>query len=383
MTAHAKPNDAVPAPRGGDETLRAAIERSAERLFGEHADAASHATVERGEWPQRLWQAVVETGFCAALARTAHGGIEAGWSDASPILHGIGSRQVPLPLAETMIGTMLLSMAGVEPPPGALTLVEQDLDSCLTLEHAANAALLHGRASRVPWARHCRWALVSLHAPEPGALCLVDLRQDGCVRIEAGIDLAGEPRDELAFAGARCALRFDNPLPALREPIRFLGALARSAAIAGALESVLAQSVRYAQERIQFGRPIGGFQAIQHALAVLAGETTAARTAALAAARSAPSIAAGDPASAVFDIAVAKLRCGEAATRGAPIAHQVHGAIGFTREHPLHRATCRLWAWRAEYGADAQWADRLGAAAIGAGSAGFWPGLTRRGFERR
>lgn len=360
--------------------LRDEIERSAERLFREHVDTATYATVERGEWPGRSWQAIVDAGFGAALARSAHGGIEAGWSDAWPILHAIGSSQVPLPLAETMIGTMLLSMAGVEPVHGALALVEQDLDSRLALAQTANGAVLHGRASRVPWARHCGWALVSLRDPGPGTLCLVDLRHDAGVRIEAGVDLAGEPRDEVAFDGARCALRVDNPLPTLREPVRHLGALARSAALAGALESALAQSVRYANERIQFGRPIGNFQAIQHALAVLAGEAAAARTAAIVAAGSAPSIGAGDPASAGFDIAVAKLRCSEAATRGAPIAHQVHGAIGFTREHPLHRATCRLWAWRAEYGADAQWADRLGAAAIAAGSEGFWPGLTRRRF---
>jgi acyl-CoA dehydrogenase len=384
MSAHAAPShDAPAAPGGMDDTLHVAIRHSADRLFGEQVDGVLHAAVERGEWPQRLWQAVTEAGFGTALARTAHAGIEAGWRDAWPILHGIGSWQVPLPLAETMIGTMLLSMAGIEPPPGPLTLVAQDLDRRLAFEDATDGTILHGRASRVPWARHCRWALVSLHGPEPGTLCLVDLQQQGQVRIEAGANLAGEPRDELAFAGARCALRFDNPLPALREPVSFLGALVRSAAIAGALESALAQSVRYAQERVQFGRPIGAFQAIQHALAVLAGETAAARTAALVAAGSAPSIAAGDPASAGFDIAVAKLRCGEAATRGAPIAHQVHGAIGFTREHPLHRTTCRLWAWRAEYGADVQWADRLGAAAIAAGSTGFWPALTRRGFEGR
>ncbi|MCZ2097175.1 MAG: acyl-CoA/acyl-ACP dehydrogenase, partial [Anaerolineae bacterium] len=158
------------------------------------------------------------------------------------------------------------------------------------------------------------------------------------------------------------------------------GAFARSAAIAGALESALVQSVRYAGERIQFGRPIGVFQAVQHSLAILASETVAARTAALVAAGSVPSVAAGDPSRAAFDVAVAKMRCGEAASRGAPIAHQVHGAIGFTREHPLHRATCRLWAWRAEHGSDAQWAGWLGRAAIGAGSKGFWAGLTRRQF---
>ena len=368
-------------PHGEEDATCAQVERSVERLFGEIVDADAHATAERGEWPARLWTAVVDAGYCTAPARVAHAGIEASWADAWPILRGIGYWQVPLPLAETMIGAMLLSKAGVEPPPGAITLVGQGPDTRLAVGGPAERPTLAGQADRVPWARHCRWALVS--TPEPDALCLVELAQPGSVRVTAETNLAGEPCDQVTFSDARVALRIDDPLPGLEEPVRHLGALARSAAIAGALESVLEQSVRYANERIQFGRPIAAFQAIQHSLAILAAETVAARTSALVAAASAPSIAAGDASRAGFDIAVAKLRCSEAATRGAPIAHQVHGAIGFTREHPLHRATCRLWAWRAEHGSDAQWAARLGGAAIAAGSQALWPALTQRRFDAR
>ena len=364
-----------------DDSLRAEIERSAQRIFGENVDAAAFAEVERGEWPQRLWRVAVDVGFAAAPARAAHGGIEASWADAWPILHGVGFWQVPLPLAETMIGAMLLSMAGAAVPDGPIALVDEACGG-VRVEGVPGAPTLAGQASRVPWARHCRWALVSIRDPDPGSVALVDLKQGERVRIVAGTNLAGEPRDEVTFADARCALRIDALLPALDAPVRHLAAMARSAAIAGALESLLAQSVRYAGERVQFGRPIGSFQAIQHALALLANETVAARTAALVAAGSAPSFA-GMAASAAFDIAVAKLRCSEAASRGAPIAHQVHGAIGFTREHPLHRATCRLWSWRDEYGSDAHWAERLGGEAIREGSGGFWPAVTRRRFGER
>lgn len=364
---------------GADDAIRAQIERSVERVFADHADTAAHAAVERGEWPQQLWQAVLDAGFAAAAARSSHGGIEAHWAEAWPILFGIGYWQVPLPLAETMIGAMLLSIAGEAPPQDAITLIEHGDDAQLLPGGSAQRPTVCGHAHRVPWARYCRWALASM--PASRELLLVDLRQREGVRLKPGANLAGEPRDEIAFADAHVALRVEQPLAGLDEPLRLLGAFARSAAIAGALESALAQSVRYAGERIQFGRPIGAFQAIQHSLAILASEAVAARTAALVAAGSVPSVAAGDPRRAAFDVAVAKLRASEAATRGAPIAHQVHGAIGFTREHPLHRATCRLWAWRAEHGSDAQWADWLGRAAIGAGSEGFWPGLTRRRFN--
>ena len=54
------------------------------------------------------------------------------------------------------------------------------------------------------------------------------------------------------------------------------------------------------------------------------------------------------------------MRVGEAAGTGAAIAHQVHGAMGFTYEHTLHHATRRLWAWREEFGNETYWAMRLG-----------------------
>jgi acyl-CoA dehydrogenase len=82
----------------------------------------------------------------------------------------------------------------------------------------------------------------------------------------------------------------------------------------------------------------------------------------------------------VFSAAVAKVRCGEAATRATGIAHQVHGAIGFTHDHALHFATRRLWAWREEFGSDAWWAQRLGRAAIQARGPAFWPSVTQRRF---
>jgi len=79
-----------------------------------------------------------------------------------------------------------------------------------------------------------------------------------------------------------------------------------------------------------------------------------------------------------FEIAVAKTRIGEAVDRATGIAHQTHGAIGFTYEHGLHFATRRLWAWRAEYGSDAFWAGELGRMALARGADALWPDLTAR-----
>ena len=75
-------------------------------------------------------------------------------------------------------------------------------------------------------------------------------------------------------------------------------------------------------------------------------------------------------------IAVAKSRAGEAAGIGAAIAHQIHGAIGFTYEHSLHFLTRRLWAWRDEYGGEAEWNLLLGRHLAAAGADRLWPELT-------
>ena len=62
----------------------------------------------------------------------------------------------------------------------------------------------------------------------------------------------------------------------------------------------------------------------------------------------------------LLEAASAKIRCGEAAAEGAAIAHQVHGAIGFTKEHVLHRFTLRMLSWRDDFGSESYWAAELG-----------------------
>ena len=75
-------------------------------------------------------------------------------------------------------------------------------------------------------------------------------------------------------------------------------------------------------------------------------------------------------------MATAKIRAGEAAGTGAAIAHQVHGAMGFTREYSLHQATRRLWSWRDDFGAESVWAISLGEMIAGRGADALWPTLT-------
>ena len=149
-------------------------------------------------------------------------------------------------------------------------------------------------------------------------------------------------------------------------------AFARACQIAGALDAALALSIAYANERQQFGRPLGKFQAVQQSLASFACEAAAANCAAMGAAQ------ALDRGNAEFEVAAAKLRANRAVEMGTSVAHQVHGAIGFTEEYALAPLTRRLWQWRSEYGNDAYWSARLGSKVIAQGADQFWPELSAR-----
>jgi acyl-CoA dehydrogenase len=83
----------------------------------------------------------------------------------------------------------------------------------------------------------------------------------------------------------------------------------------------------------------------------------------------------GLPASALFDVAAAKVLAGQCATSAAAAAHQAHGAIGMTREYELGILTRRLWAWREEYGGEAHWARLLGDSLLDAPSGTLWSQL--------
>jgi acyl-CoA dehydrogenase len=189
-------------------------------------------------------------------------------------------------------------------------------------------------------------------------------------RIVCRTNMAGEPRDVLIYED-RPVTVMPCESPESRHLLDYC-ALARSAQVAGCLESALAQTVKFAGERIQFGRPIGQFQAIQQQIAVCGAEVAAV----IAAVRSAAKAA--DRGEASFQIGCAKLRANRAIGMCTGISHQVHGAIGFTRDHSLHHATQRLWSWRSEYGNDGYWSERIGAQVARRRSDQFWSDLTLR-----
>ena len=342
--------------------LATMLSESVTRLFEDLAGREVLEAAEEGTWPAELWKALEETAVTQALVSEDAGGVGASWSDVEVVLRAAGRHAAPVPLAETMVAAWLCSQTGLEVPDGILTLAP-----------TAGVEVRNGQATgslgRVPWG--ARASVVATEALVDGTASLV-LLEVAQAEVTAGEILAREPRDDLSFRAASllASAPFRGGLSA--GAVEQYGALARASQMTGALEHLLAESVRFANDRVQFGRPIGKFQAIQHQLAVLASETAAAG-AALAAACSA-----AESDDSAFHVAVAKSRAGEAAGIGAKIAHASHGAIGFTYEHALHFATRRLWSWRTEFGAEAVWNDRLGQQAMDRGADSLWSDLTAR-----
>lgn len=318
-----------------DESLLA---ESLEKVLADHVDAALRERAEAGHFPLALWQQLADLGLPLAAAPASAGGSELPLAVALTMVGVAARHATPLPLAETLIASSLIGdRAGrLAATPMALAVAES---------FAVRDGRLDAEASAVRWGQAAGCVLVV--GPDDA----VALADPAHARAESTSNVAGEPVARLSWRRAPAHV-INIPDAAVR--CAGLQALASALAMAGAMQTVLAMTLEHARTRSQFGRPIAGFQAIQHLLAEMAGEVATALRAADAARRSLGS--------ARFDleVAAAKARGGEAAGRVAAIAHQVHGAIGFAREHALQQFTRRLWAWRDEHGNEAHWQRHLG-----------------------
>jgi acyl-CoA dehydrogenase len=340
------------------------------RLFKDLVTKELIESAEKGVWPEKLWRTLEEGGLTLPLVAESAGGAGLTWLDAHVVVRAAGRYTAPVPLAETVVAGALLSRAGLEVPLGPLTLAPVRRGETLTLARSGTAWKVSGTATRVPWGRAAGHVVTVADVAGVPTVALIATRG---ARVTDDKNLALEPRDTLVFENVPVvAAAPARGIP--NDAVRLYGAMARATQMAGALDSILEQGVRYATERKQFGRPIGNFQAIQHYLAVVAGHVAASGLAAETAFRAADR-GAHDPS---FEIAVAKIRVGEAAGVAAGLVHQVHGAIGFTYEHSLHFATRRLWSWRAEFGSESAWAIELGRRVAARGAARLWSDLTER-----
>jgi acyl-CoA dehydrogenase len=342
-----------------------------ERVLADHCTAERVQAADAGGFDAALWQVVDELGYGLVAVPEALGGVGLSLPDQCALLRLAGRHCAPVPLAESaMLGAWLLAGAGLELPDGVLAVAAADSKQ-VRITPQDSGLRLQGTVSRVAAARHAS-ALVLL-LERNGAHCVAVL-QPADYRLEAGDNLAGEARDDMHLDLTIDASRLHTAAAGVTlEAFHARAALLRAALMTGALERALQQSLDYARERKQFGRALAAFQAIQQQLAILAAEVVAAN----AAVDHAAAVAETGPA--LDEIAVAKIRAGKAAGIACRIAHQVHGAMGFTQEYSLQHATRRLWAWRDENGTEAAWALRLGQRLARAGAAALWPLTTASG----
>ena len=343
------------------------------RLFGDHCTKDVADRAETGIFPDALWHALSETGVPLAALPESAGGADAEWSDLFAVLRVAGRFAAPIPLAETMLAAWVASAAGLPVSERPMTVGPVRADDQLTLARDGNGWRLIGRASRLPWAAQA--GQIVLVADGPDGEMAVALEGASGGELAPGRNMAGEPRDTLNFAAVRVAGDAVAPVGrgVDRAALYRRGSLARAVLMAGAMERALDTAVSYAGERKQFGRQIGKFQAVQQQLAVMAGQVAAAGAAADAGIEA---LSLGDPAMEEFMVAIAKTRVGDAATLASEIAHQVHGAIGFTKEYSLQLSTRRLWSWRDEFGGEMEWAAKVGAFVCARGADALWPTLT-------
>lgn len=301
---------------------------------------------------------VSEAGLPNVLVPADKGGFGGNWEDAGIVIRATGTYATALPLAESILASRLVADGDLIQPDDPLTLAPQ-------MRGRVRSGKFTGEMRGVPYGGSAG-AIAGLIEDRSTALLVVAQRSDGEIA-ERRENPAGEPRDTLQFEAANVQA---TPLKSWSGHMLFrYCALLRATQIAGALEAALALTVEYARERQQFGKPLASFQAIQQQLAVFAEEAAAAGAASTAALHAAAN---GD---AAFEMAAAKLRASQAAGVAAGIAHQVHGAMGFTAEYRLSQLTRRLWAWRSEFGNERHWADDIGTRVAARGPAAFWPDL--------
>lgn len=308
-----------------------------EDILRDHCTPAVVRAIEGGASAAPLWDAIAGAGLLELLAPEEQGGAALPLAELFPVLHLLGRHAVPLPIGESLIARALL-------PPGEVP------DGMVGLAPALLAGRGGGwRCPNVPFG-----ALADHLIADDGENLLLFC----CDRAQRqGTGIHGSLAATLDFGADAAPLR----LPRDGDAARASGAALYAALLSGALARAFDITLQYGNDRVQFGKAIGKFQAIQHQLAVMAQLVAAARIAAEAA------FQAPGRAPALLAAAMAKGRASEAVTQCASVAHAVHGAMGVTEEYDLQLHTRRLHEWRIAHGSESHWHGVVGQAVLDAG----------------
>lgn len=300
-----------------------------ERMLEAACTPAQVRAVEEGASVAPLWNELVQSGFLDALVPEDAGGAGLSLGEVEPLLQALGRHAVPVPVAETMVARRLLAAASQAWPDGPV----------------AFAVARPGQAVVVPFGMVAEYVLIDLG--------------DGLVLARAS---EGQPEPTGVRGSLDARMRWDGvlagpKLPAIAGGLRPVAAVLRAAMMAGAAGRLLDMTAAYANERVQFGKPIGRQQALQQNLAMMAEDVVACRLAVQLG-------CAGDAVQSLAAAATAKSIASAAAGRIAATAHAVHGAIGISEEYDLQLFTRRLYEWRLADGSESYWNRLLGQARL-------------------
>ena len=318
----------------------------------------NHPPGERVELDAGLWRNLEDLGLVRLTGAESSGGSGAGWPEAVALLSAAVHHGVRIPLAEhDLLACWLLEAVGLPVDDGVRTVAVLDPQ---------------GRARAVPWASGAQRIVAVWPTTDGHAVGDLDATATA-LRITPGANMIGEPRD--AVNAEITALEGVPVTAGQLETLALKSALIRAIQVCAALDRVLAMSIEHTTSRVQFGRSLSKFQAIQNLISDIASEAALARTATEAAV----TVAIGHDWSSPnlrFLTAVARSCTGHAASVVVRNAHQVHGAIGTTREHRLHEFTRPALTWRSEFGSVRSWDEQITDSALRAGGSGLWALIT-------
>ena len=340
--------------------IRILLEDSISKILNDNLDWDKLAEIEKTKWSASLWDSLKQAGTFRLFASEDNGGINGSWEDAYVVLRASAHHTCPLPLAESIIANYFGQLAGL--------LIPEDCWAVTNKLPNIKKNIIDLEELELPWGRFCRHFIII----DGNKLHLAKITD---CEITEGESLGRDPLDLLT---GKAEIVEEAALHLANETFFCVGALMRSAQIAGASAAAFDLSVKYTAEREQFGRPLSKFQAIQHYLADLAGLVASVDAISKTAFAVADSNDLTNPnADLLNHVAAAKCRASDAVEKITKLSHQVHGAIGFTYEYGLHYSTRRLWAWRADYGTSQYWGEHLGNQALKAGENDVWSLITK------
>ncbi len=317
-----------------------------------------------------MWQKIAQVGWLGLIVPEEHGGTGQNLVDLGILLEEVGHGVMPGPFFNTALVTVAILDAGSDaqkaeylPRIAAGDLIAtaailepySRLDANgINLEASASGDgyTLNGTKMFVENAHAADYLLVAARTGGSGedgiTLLLVDAQSDG-VSVDKLKTIATDNQCEVTFnnvsvPAANVLGEAGNGWSDLRLLLQ-KGAALRCCQMVGALQEVLDMTVEYVKNRVQFGRPIGSFQAIQHYCANMATDVDGSRFITYQAIWR---LGEGLPSD--LEVSSAKAWVSDSAQRVAATAHQCHGAIGFTQEHDLQLFTRRLKAWEVSFG---------------------------------